>query len=398
MKPALALSAVLAAALFTGCARKANPAVEAASKPAPAPEVKVAAAESRQIEKAMFVTGSLLADETVNLSLEVPGTVSAVHTDFGQSVRKGQVLVELDRRELTLQLERSRAALSQALARIGLSPDQEDATPDSSPAIRQAAAQLETARFKFQSAEKLVQSGDISRERFTELEKEYRAREAALEGMRDELRVQLAYIRGLRADYRLIQKRLNDATLRAPFDGAVTAKLAAPGQYVRENTPVLTIVKAGPLRLRVDVPETAVGEVRGGTALTFTTDAAPGSSFHAIVKELDPALDAKSRSLTAEARLVEPDARLKPGMFVQVRLVIARNAQVVVVPKTALYSVAGMTKLFVIRDGQAIEYKIEPGEALGDWVAVPDPIRAGDRVAVSNLGTLVHGAKVAPVS
>jgi RND family efflux transporter MFP subunit len=381
---------------LAGCGRRgAQVQAQAAAREERALEVRVATAQARQIEKAISVTGSLVADETVNLSAEVAGTLSRVYADFGQTVRKGQVLAELDRRELTLQLERTRAALAQALARVGLDPGQEDASPDSTPAIRQATAQMEDARFKYENAARLVKSGDISRERYTELEKAYHTRQAALEATRDELRTQLAFIRQLRAEVRLAEKRLSDSTVRAPFDGAVTARLASPGQFLKENTPIFALVKSSPLRLRVEVPEPAVGEVRVGTSLTFSTDAAPDRSFHAVVRELNPALDARSRSLTAEARLVEPDGVLKPGMFVQVRLVVARNAQSVMVPKEALYQVAGLTKLFVIRGGEAVEVRVAPGEQAGGWVEVPgESVKPGEQIAVSNLPALISGAKV----
>ncbi|MFB3828337.1 MAG: efflux RND transporter periplasmic adaptor subunit [Bryobacteraceae bacterium] len=376
-----------------GCSNKpaANP--QAGAEAAPL-AVRVAAAETRTLDRSLSVTGSLAADETVNLGFEVPGNLQRVHVDFGQPVKQGQLLAELDTRELTWQAERTRAALSQALARIGLKPGQEEATPEATPNIRQAQAQLEDVRFKFESAQKLVKSGDIARERYNEIEKAYYARQAALEAARDELRTQLAAIQGLRAELRLAEKRLGDARLYAPFDGAVAARLVSPGQYIRENTPVFTIVKTRPLRLRLEIPEAAAAEARKGSSLTFTTDAAPGKAFHAVVRELNPALDARSRSLTAEARLVEADARLKPGTFVQVTLVTARQMRVTVVPKEALYTIAGLTKVFAVRDGVVLEYKVQPGEELGGWVVIPDVLRPGERVITSNLGALVAGMKV----
>jgi RND family efflux transporter MFP subunit len=385
--------ALLIAAL-AGCSRQNAKEVEAASKAPPPPVVKLARVEARTIERTISITGSLLPDETVNLSFEVPGTLVRVYTDFGRPVRKGEVVAELDRREIELQLERSRAALAQALARIGLGPNQVEVTPETTPAIRQAQAQTDDARSKYESASKLVTSGDISRERFTELEKAYRAREAALQAARDELRTQLAAIQGLRAEVRLSEKRLADTTLRAPFDGAVMERLVSPGQYIKENTPVVAIVKAHPLRLRAEIPESGVGSIQAGSSLTFTTDAAPGATFRAVVRELNPALNSQSRSLTAEARLVSADPRLKPGMFVQVDLVVARAARVVAVPKDALYTVAGLTKIFVVRDGAAAEYRIVPEADLGDWVAIPDVVKAGEQVAISNLGALTNGTKV----
>lgn len=385
---------ILTPMLFLGaCSHKPTKQAESARREAP-PVVRVAAVETRTMDRTIALTGSLAADETVNLGLEVPGNLLRVHADFGQTVRKGQLLAELDTRELTLQRERTRAALTQALARIGLDAGQEEVTPQSTANIRQAQAQFEDARFKYESARKLVKSGDISQERYTELDKAYRAREAVLQAARDELRTQLATVQGLRAELKLAEKRLADARLYAPFDGAVTARLISPGQYVRENTPVFTLVKTFPLRLRVEIPETAVSEARVGTSLTFTTDAAPGRVFRAVVRELNPALDARSRSLTAEARLVEADARLKPGTFVQVSLTAARQAKVTVVPKEALYTVAGLTKIFVIRDGRVVEFKIPPGQDLGNMITIPDVVQPGERVAIGNLSILISGMKV----
>ncbi len=394
--------------LAGGCSNKpAESRVEAAAKADDLLEVRVAAAETRRVERTIAVTGSLAPDETVTVSAEVAGRVAAIHADFGQAVRKGEVVAELDRREFALQVERSRAALAQALARIGLTPGQEEVTPESTPAIRQARAQLEDARFKYENAARLVKTGDVSQERFTELEKAYHARQAAYDAARDELRTQLASIQALRAEARLAEKRLNDCTVRAPFDGAVTARLVSPGQYMKENTPIVTVVKTHPLRLRVDIPETAAGQVRAGGTLTFTTDAAPGAEFRAVVRELNPALEARSRSLTAEARLTGADrcsdrqeclSHLRPGMFVQVRLAVAGGAGAVVVPREALYRVAGLTKVFTVRDGRAAEHKITPGADIGGWVEMPaGVIRPGDEVAVSRLAMLVDGARVKAV-
>jgi RND family efflux transporter MFP subunit len=378
-----------------GCGKRND--APAANSKAPDPvAVKTVAAQARTVDQSISITGSLLADESVTVSSEVSGRVESIRADFGQRVRKGDVIAQLDTRELQLQHDRAKAALAQALARVGLDPNQEDVSPESTPAIRQAQAQMEDAKFKFESAAKLVKSGDISQERFTEMEKAYRARMAVLEAARDDLRTQLASIQALRADVRLAQKRLGDATVRAPFDGAVAQKHVSPGQFMRDNTPIVTLVKVWPLRLRVEIPEGATGSVKVGTSIEFNTDAAPGSEFHAVVKELNPSLDQRSRSLTAEARTSESDPRLRPGSFVQVRLVTRSGVNVVAVPKQALYSVAGLTKLFVVRNGKVVELKIAPPREFEDgWVEVsPDLLKPGDAVAVSNLGLLVAGLDV----
>lgn len=385
-------AAVTAALLIAACSKKEV--ANTQSKAAEPIAVKTALAEARTVERAIMVTGSMQADEVTTASSEVPGRVSSLQVDFGQTVRKGQVIAELDPTELSLQLERTRASLAQAMARIGMEPGQER-IPESTPMTRQARAQMEDAKSKYDNAEKLVKTGDISQERFTELEKLYRARQAAYEATQDDFRTQLAMVRSLQAEVKLSEKRLRDAKVVAPFDGIVQQKHVSPGQYIKENIPIYTLVKAWPLRLRVEVPESAVSEVRIGTTLKFTTEAAPGAEFQAVVRELNPALDPRSRTLAAEARLVSSDARLRPGAFVQVRLVTEAKAAVVAVPRAALYTIAGLNKFFTIQDGKAREHKV--GEILGSngWVELPDGVvPAGATIAVSNVPLLTDGAPV----
>ena len=392
---------LLAITFLAGCSSTPAPrdaqAAEAAWPAGAALEVQTARAESRRIERAISVTGSLQPEETAIVSNEIAGLLAEIRADFGQPVRRGEVIAELDKEEFQLQLDRAKAALAQALARIGLGPDEADRVPETTPAIRQAEALAEDARTRYESAAELVKTGDIAADRFVEIDKAYRARLAALDAARHELNVALAAIRSLKAEVSLAEKRLRDATIRAPFDGAVAERMAAPGEYLRQNAPIVRLVKTHPLRLRVEIPETAAGAVRVGTTLTFTTDAISGERFRAAVREINPSLDSRSRSLLAEARLVDSDPRLRPGMFVQVRLVAEPEAEIVVVPEAAIRSVAGLTKVFSIHDGKAREHRVSRGEVFDGWVELRHPaVAAGDVLAVSALDRLVDGAAVKP--
>jgi RND family efflux transporter MFP subunit len=385
---------VAAALVLSGCGKKTEE-VKAAASPEPV-TVQTALAEARTVEKSLMVTGSLHPDEETTVSSEVAGRVRSVTVDFGQPVRRGQVVAQLDTTELGLQLERARSALAQAMARLGLEPGAAE-EPESTAGMRQAKAQLEDARARFARSKKLVETGDISRERFEEAERGMQAREAAHDAMRDEMRTQLASLRALRAEVALAEKRVKDATIVSPFDGAVGVKHVSPGQFIKENVPVLTIVKTSPLRLRVEVPESAVSDVRVGTELKFTTEAAPGQEFAAVVRELNPSLDARSRTLTAEARLTGSDGRLKPGSFVQVRLITAKAAPVIALPSAAVYTVAGLNKFFTIEGGKAVERRIPEVLGSNGWVEIPEgTVPAGAVVAVSNVPLLTNGAAVKP--
>lgn len=358
--------------------------------------VEAARAEERTIARSIFVTGSLLPDESVSVVAEVAGRISRVHGDFGQAVRKGQLLVELDTRELELRVARARGAYAQAMARLGLEPDGKLENARSTPALEQARALLEEARFKYESGKKLVESGDISRERFQELERAIKQQQSAVEGAEYDLRTQLANLQSLEAEVKLAEKSLADAKVYAPFDGNITERMVSPGQYLKENTPMMTLVKAWPLRLRLEVPENASAAVTVGRAVRFRTDALPDEIFEATVRELNAQLESRSRTLTAEARVTKPDQRLRPGMFVRVELVTDPASQIVVVPQESVYTIAGLTKVFVLNGDTAHERKVPPPTYRENgWVNVPaDVLRAGDLVATSELPVLYEGMKV----
>lgn len=381
------------ALLLAGCSKKGE---EKADEGPASVAVTTAPAQARTVTRSTFVTGSLLADESVTVSSEVAGRVSKVYADFGQSVRKGQPLIELDTRELQLRLDRTKGALAQGLARLGLPADVRVVRVGSTPTLDQARAQLEEAKFKYENGRRLVESGDISKERFQELERAFKQQTAAVEAAEFDLGTQIASVQALMAEVKLSEKSVADARQYAPFDGSITERMVSPGQYLRENTPMMTLVKSWPLRLRLEVPETSSAFVKEGRAVYFKTDAVPGETFEATVRETSAQLDAHSRTLTAEARVMKPDSRLRPGMFVSVELVTDPAAAVVVVPKEAVYTVAGLTKVFVVNGGKASERKIPPPSYQENgYLGVPaGQVKPGDMVATSDLAALFDGADV----
>jgi len=379
--------------LLAGCGSKKQESVPVTDKTL---QVTAARAQQRTVAKSIYITGSLLPDESVNVVAEVAGRIARIHVDFGQPVRKGQLLVELDQRELNLRVERARGTLGQAFARLGLSPNATSANVASTPALEQARALLAEAQFKYESGKKLVESGDISRERFQEIERAYKQQKAGVESAEYDLRTQLAAIQSLEADVKLAEKSLSDAKIYAPFDGSVTERLVSPGQYLKENTVMMRLVKAWPLRLRVEVPESAAAAVAVGRDVIFHTDAIAGERFKATVRELNVQLDATSRTLMAEARVAKADERLRPGMFVRVELITDPESQIVTVPASSVYTIAGLNKLFVLEGGVAKERKVPPSNYRENgWVSVPaDMVKPGDLVATSELPTLYEGMKV----
>jgi multidrug efflux pump subunit AcrA (membrane-fusion protein) len=145
----------------------------------------------------------------------------------------------------------------------------------------------------------------------------------------------------------------------------------------------------------VEIPEPAVALARVGSTLVFTTSAAPGADFRATIRSLNPSLDPRARTLTAEARIESRDERLKPGSFVQVRLVTDPAFRVVSIPRAAVYTVAGLNKFFSIQNGKAVEHRIPEIQGSNGQVEIPPGIiEAGTVVAVSSVPLLSDGAAV----
>lgn len=385
---------LLGLVVLSGCSGNTASSV-GAETPAEATEITASEAKEQTVERTAVIVGSLLADEEVQVSNDAAGFLSAVYVDLGSRVQKGQLLAEMDKRDFELRVQQDRALLAQARARLGMSPDQDSVSPEETAIVRQARAALEDARSKYESARKLIDTGDIPQQRYVELEQALHAREAAYEAAIEDVRGQLAQIEARQAELGLAEKQLRDATIRAPISGSVTAKLISAGQYVKEKTPLLVIVKDDVLRLRALVPETAAAAVRTGLEISFATDALPSRTFAARVTRVSPALDPQTRTLMVEASVPNPERILKPGMFARVTVVIEKESPAVMVPKGALYGFAGLTKLFMVENERVKELRIQPGVSLEDWVEVPGgAIRPGTLVATSNLDRLEDGATV----
>ncbi|MFQ5738293.1 MAG: efflux RND transporter periplasmic adaptor subunit [Acidobacteriota bacterium] len=359
--------------------------------------IRTAVVQRLSVERRVEVVGTLLAQERVTLGSQVSGTVKAVYVDFGSRVRRHQLLVSLDATEYQIAVDRAEAGLEEALARLSLGPDgdEKNLSVEEIPGVVEALSQWNDARAKLASAEQLISTRDIPEQRYLELEKTANQKEAALQQARDRVRVDIAAVKSRRADLSLARKRLHDTQVRAPFDGSVVERLVSPGQYAGQDTPLVTLAQTDPLRLRGRIPESAAAAARLGLSLTFRTDAYPGREFEATLSHISPVLDAASRTLVGEARVPNPEGLLKPGMFARISLVASSDSPALMVPKAALLSFGGLTKLFVVHSGRVEERIVETGIEKGDWIEiVSGSVEPDQKVAIESLERLRPGTRV----
>ncbi len=400
------LLAALALALFaSACSRKAEsePIAEAAGKAAAAPtaappvEITTAAAITRALQRGVDVVGSFTADEEVVVSAQAPGELSQLNVDFGSFVQAGQIIATIDQRDAKLKIEQAEATLKQTLARLGMPSSEKDgATFDAAQNadVKVAKAQLDWTKMDLERAARLVENGDVSRSIFDQAQTQNNLAQARHQAALDAVNQQLAVVEQQRSALNMAKKSLADTIVRAPISGAVKEKHTARGAYLPVNGRIVTLVKINPLRLRAEIPESSTAAVRTGQQMTLTVDAFPNRKFSGRIVRIGPSLNEQTRALTVEAQVANPGNLLRPGMFAKSSLITAPNAPAVLVPSKAVVTIAGLSKVFVIENGKAVEKIVKTGVTDGDLIEIKEGVTSGATLATSNLDRLQTGSAV----
>jgi RND family efflux transporter MFP subunit len=369
---AVAVTAVAAAAVASGCGRGAGEADQAATPPPVA--VTVAPVQGVDEPVALEATGGFEAAESSEVAPETSGRVSATLVDIGDFVKTGAILVRVQGVNAGLRLDEARAAASRAESNLKLAEAQN------------ALAQTTAARYAA-----LVATGDVSR---TVADQARTQAETAVESV-NTARASLAEAR---AQLALAQKAVADVVVSAPFAGYIAERRVSTGEFVQPSTPVVTLVSLDPLRLRLTVSGAQAGQVAVGQAVTASVDAFAGRTFTGRVTALNPALDPQSRSLGVEARVRNPDAALKPGMFAVARIDLGRTERALLVPRRALIEDANTSsyRVFVIdKDNRARLRVVQlAARQAQDTVRITSGVAEGERVATSHLADLYDGLSV----
>ena len=390
----LTLSIFGLALALSGCSKRKDQTVQADAAQTQPLVVKTAVVGERPVERYVEVVGSLKADQEVVVSSEEKGIIEELPVDLGSVVRRGQMLARLSQREAQLHVDQAKAALDQARARVGLRNGSSGLEAEQNSEVRQAKAALDEARLRYQRAKTLIKNGDISQERFDEAEIQQRSAEARYQASQDSFRNQTALVDQRAAELQLARKELQDTIIVAPIDGAVSARHVTRGEYIRAETKIVTLVRSNPLRLQAVVPEVAVASVHLKQTVMLSVDAYPGKTFSGVISRISPSLDEKARTLTLEATVPNADGELKPGLFASVQLLVAKESPALMVPSNSLLEFAGLTKVFVVEGNRAVERVVKTGLREGGYVEILEGAKAGERVAVENLGKLSNGVPV----
>jgi RND family efflux transporter MFP subunit len=223
----------------------------------------------------------------------------------------------------------------------------------------------------------------------------FQAAQAAYDQTLNQTRNLIQEIERFKASLDLQRKKLRDTTVRAPFAAYIKERQATAGQYVRANTPMYTLVKIDPIRLRIDVPERMAPWIKVGQKADVKLEAFAGRNFEGKVWRIAPSVDPTKRTFVVEALIQNPGNELKPGSYATARIVTDRNESIRIVPSRAVNYVLGTNKSYVVKQDQTVDVRdVTIGERFPQEVEIVQGLNDGEQVALSNLNRLDAGTKV----
>ena len=384
--------------LLAACKRSGASGADSAK---PAPEEQAAALSvrfekivERKLSPTINASGTLAADETSDVASPGPGVVVSVEVDVGSRVKKGDVLVQLDRRDPSLKVQAANASTAQALARLGIKGGQ-PFDPEKVADVRAAKEAMDLAVADAERTKALVKTGSVSEASWDQVRARAEQARAQYDAALNGAKQAYAGLLAAQAQAGQAQKAMSDTAIRAPFDGAVAERRISAGEYAQTGRVVVVVVRDNPLRLRLDVPEADAGRVAIGQDVLVTVASAPGRPFHGVVKRVGASVNQRSRALPVEAEVPNDDSRLKPGFFARGEILVSGGEVTALLVRRAAIGTTGTTsRVFVRAGGRVVERLVTVGREVDGLVEIRGTIASGDEVAVESVDKLADGAEI----
>ena len=346
--------------------------------------VSIVSVEGRELRRTVESVGSLFAYDEVVVSSEVDGRADKVLVDVGDKVTKGQTLVEIAPIEFKLAADQQEALLEEARAKLGLAEGADLTDPTQAAGVKKAAADLANAKQKFQRTKDLTDQGLLPKQTYDQDESTYKAAQVTYDLAMQDVRNLQAALKERRSMSELAKKKLRDTTIVAPFNGFIKERNVTQGQYLKVQTPVITIVSVDPMRVRLKIPEKMAAWIPVGQEVTVSVEAYPDRMFHGKIWRINPTVDPQTRTFDAEALVENNQGMLKPGFFVKSTIVSNKVEQVLMVPQKALSYAYGIYKVYQVKGNKVKETEVRLGDRIGDDVEIVQGVSEGSQLAIAS--------------
>ncbi len=395
------LTILLAVTLIAaGCRSEYTTSAKADRKPekdrgAAAPrKVRVVRAAEEKVARPIVVSGTLAAEDQVVLGMKVAGRLAEISVDLGSHVRKGEAIARLDPTDFRLHVRQTETALQQAQARLGLPPDGKSdyIDPEKTALVRQAAAVLHDAQLTRDRMAALFEQKLVPRAQLDNAIAALQVAEGKYQDAVEEVRNRQAILAQRRSELEIARQQLADTVLYAPMDAMARERQVSVGTYLAPGTPVVTLVRVHPLRLRLPVPEREAAGIRIGQLVRVGVEG-DQNTYQGRVARLSPAIAEGNRTLMVEAEVPNESGRLRPGAFARAEILTEAERPSIFVPASSIVTFAGIEKVITVRDNRTVEKRVQTGRRQADRVEITSGLAAGEPVVVQP-GNLIGGQPV----
>jgi RND family efflux transporter MFP subunit len=324
------------------------------------PTVKVITVKRGDISVPLGATGTIFPEYESKIGPKISGTIERVYVDEGDTVQKGQPLVQLDQQNLLIALRQGHAA------------------------VRVAEAQLKEAEVKGENLKKekerlanLLKKNVISQQKYDDIDTAY---SMAVTGME----VIKAQILSSRENLAMAEQNLSDTVITAPFSGLIVKRFINQGEFVSTMppSPLFLMMSIDKVKTEIGLPEIHIAHIHIGNPVDVTVDTYPGSIFKGTVSTINPMVDPVSRAFTVKVEIPNKDHRLKPGMFTRVTIYPTIHKGALIVPFKSVMKREGMAFVFVIEDTTVRLRAVTTGITNEREIEVIDGVKEGEEVVI----------------
>lgn len=318
--------------------------------------VRTQPVKTQSIRPKIESIGTLNAFEEIIISSRIDGILNACNVKEGTHVARGTVLALVDDIDYRLEVRRDEAAL------------------------KQAEATLANTRQEYQRKEALLKEELVTRQQFDDVS----TRRALADADVDRAKAALS----------LAREKLARTKIVSPLNSYVKEKKVSAGDYVRNGTPLFSLIQIDPIKLNFTVPERDIGKLKKEQQVRFTLDSLPGKTFSGIVRTIYPNLEEKTRTLQVEAMVGNKDKLLKPGSFAKVTLFTGEARDSVLIPVTSLLYDDSKVKVFIVEGERARELYVKTGAKYGEMMEITEGLKGGEVLVVAGQQNLAEGIKL----
>lgn len=304
-------------------------------------QVEAVVLEPETVEDRIFTSGTIRANEVVELSSESSGLITEISFEEGREVEKGDILVKINDSELQAQKQR-------ANFRLNLAEQREE---------RQR---------------RLLERGGISQ---------------------DDYDATLNEVNVLRSELNLIDAQIEKTEIKAPFSGRIGLKYVSEGSYITPSTRIASLQEVNPVKIDFSVPERYIPRVDIGDEINFNVQGID-STFTGEVYAIEPRIDTQTRTLQIRAISQNDENLLYPGAFANIVLILDEIDDALMLPSIAVIPELNSQKVFVVRNGIVEQERVQTGMRTSDKVQILSGVAVGDTVLTTGLLQVNPGTEV----